>query len=59
MKNKTSNLYKFKKYSNEKLVMLALITLLDNINELKTGVYRLRTNTKALKDELRTRIKEK
>lgn len=49
---------KFKKYSNEKLIMKALCTLLDDINELKDLYIHFKDNprTEALKDELYQRI---
>lgn len=49
---------KFKKYSNEKLIMEALYTLLNDVNELK-DYYKHNKNsgiTAALKDELNDRI---
>ena len=50
---------KLKKYTNTALIMEALHTLLNDVNELKAGVasaHRDSAITQALKDELQTRI---
>ena len=53
---------KFKKYSNEQLIMETLHTLLTDMNELKQHnefFHHKDGTTQALEDELRERIKDK
>lgn len=56
-----SSMKEYKKYSNEKLIMEALHTLLDDTNQLKATVassYRNSSITEALKDELQIRVQK-